>query len=138
MNFAQTLKILRKRKRLSQDDLGKALGTTKSAICKYEKAGIYPTCEGLCALADYFHVTTDQLLGREPLPKTDERKEGESVDKNSAIKFRHGFYTDQEIEIAEKLVETLRQFPINYSSATSILDLANKLLGEAVTINLGI
>lgn len=56
------------------------------------------------------------------------------MNRNSAIRFRHGYRSDQEIEVAEKLLETLRQYPISYSSAISVLDLTGKLLGDTVVV----
>lgn len=66
--FATRLKELRSAHGLSQDALGKIAGVSRYAVYTYEKGKAFPTVEGLTALADYFDVTTDYLLGR-----TDER-----------------------------------------------------------------
>ena len=74
--FAERLKQLRSGKNLSQDALGKAMGISRYAIYTYENGKAFPTVEGLLALADYFEVSTDYLLGRteiremaHPIPK---------------------------------------------------------------------
>lgn len=62
--FAERLKELRGECNLTQDSLGKIAGVSRYAIYTYEKGKVFPTVEGLTALADYFGVTTDYLLGR--------------------------------------------------------------------------
>ena len=60
------LKELRARDRITQEQLAKAIGIERSSIGKYEgKQGIIPSVDVLKALADYFGVTIDYLLGRE-------------------------------------------------------------------------
>ena len=55
---------LRKEKGLSQAALAKELGIDCSTIAKYETGDRLPDIVMLCALADYFEVSTDYLLGR--------------------------------------------------------------------------
>lgn len=55
---------LRKEKSLSQAALAKDLGIDCSTIAKYETGDRLPDLVMLCALADYFEVSTDYLLGR--------------------------------------------------------------------------
>ena len=62
--FAERLKELRTARGLSQDVLGKTAGVSRYAIYTYEKGKAFPTVEGLIALADFFDVTTEYLLGR--------------------------------------------------------------------------
>ena len=59
------LKELRAEKRVTQEQLAEAVGVERSSIGKYEgNQNIDPSVEVLNALADYFGVTTDYLLGR--------------------------------------------------------------------------
>lgn len=69
VTFAERLKELRTSSGLSQDSLGKIAGVSRYAIYTYEKGKAFPTVEGLIALADYFDVTTDYLLGRSDQPR---------------------------------------------------------------------
>ena len=62
--FATRLKELRTERKVTQDTLGKVAKVSRYAIYTYEKGKAFPTVEGLLALADYFDVTTDYLLGR--------------------------------------------------------------------------
>lgn len=62
----EQLQQLRKSRGLTQDDLAEILGISLSSYQKYERDAISPSYETLCKIADFYHVTTDYLLGREP------------------------------------------------------------------------
>lgn len=62
------LKELRKQKGLNQKDVADFLGITQQAYQKYEQGTSEMSGSTICKLADYYGVTTDYLLGREPLP----------------------------------------------------------------------
>ncbi len=58
------LKQLREEKGLLQNDLAKYLGVSIPAIGYYESGKRDMSTETLIALAEYFNVTTDYLLGK--------------------------------------------------------------------------
>lgn len=62
--FSSRLLELRKAHRLSQTQLGEIAGLTQTAIVKIEKGERAASIEVLCALADYFDVSLDYLVGR--------------------------------------------------------------------------
>ena len=64
MNLGKTILELRKQKNVTQEDLAAELGVTAAAVSKWENGYTLPDVLMLCALADYFQVTTDELLGR--------------------------------------------------------------------------
>lgn len=64
MNLGKTIFELRKKKNVTQEDLAAELGVTAAAVSKWENGYTLPDILMLCALADYFEVTTDELLGR--------------------------------------------------------------------------
>lgn len=64
MNLGKTIFELRKQKNVTQEDLAAELGVTAAAVSKWENGYTLPDILMLCALADYFTVTTDELLGR--------------------------------------------------------------------------
>lgn len=68
MNLGKMIFDLRKKKNVTQDELAAELGVTAAAISKWENGYTLPDILMLCALADYFAVTTDELLGRNPKP----------------------------------------------------------------------
>jgi len=61
--FAQRLLQLRKQAGLSQKELGKVIGVSNKAICTMETGTRETTFEKLMLLAEFFHVSTDYLLG---------------------------------------------------------------------------
>lgn len=65
MNIGQKIQELRKQKNIKQEELAAELGVTAAAVSKWENGYTLPDILMLCALADYFGVTTDTLLGRD-------------------------------------------------------------------------
>ena len=57
------IKKLRAENNITQDTLATAIGVTPQAISRWESDGGYPDIELLPALADFFSVSTDELLG---------------------------------------------------------------------------
>ena len=57
------IKKLRADNNITQDTLATAIGVTPQAISRWESEGGYPDIELLPALADFFSVSTDELLG---------------------------------------------------------------------------
>ncbi|MBE6708587.1 MAG: helix-turn-helix transcriptional regulator [Ruminococcaceae bacterium] len=57
------IKKLRTENNVTQDALAAAIGVTPQAISRWESEGCYPDIELLPALADFFSVSTDELLG---------------------------------------------------------------------------
>ena len=68
--FPKILKDLRKSKKINQAELGEALGMSQATITLWENGKRIPDIDMLCKIADYFNVTTDYLLGREPIKVT--------------------------------------------------------------------
>lgn len=64
MNLGKNICDLRKSKNVTQEELAAELGVTAAAVSKWENGYTLPDILMLCALADYFQVTTDELLGR--------------------------------------------------------------------------
>lgn len=63
-DFSEVLRELRKEKKVSQRELGERLGISDRNIRFYESGEHRPDFEGLLALADYFEVSLDYLVGR--------------------------------------------------------------------------
>ncbi len=61
--FGERVYRLRKQARLSQKQLGEILGLSNKAVCTMENGSRGTTIEKLVILAEYFHVSTDYLLG---------------------------------------------------------------------------
>lgn len=67
--FAARLKESRKRKRLTQKEVAEYLQIAPHSYQNYEIGERRPSFECLVAIADYFDVTTDYLLGRTDAPE---------------------------------------------------------------------
>lgn len=61
--FSERLQQLRKREKLQQKELAAEVGVTANAISMMEKGRRETTFEKLVFLAEFFHVSTDYLLG---------------------------------------------------------------------------
>ena len=62
--LGKKLKELRKEYDMSQRQLAKALGISKSSYSHYETGASNPDYETLIIIADYFDVSLDYLFGR--------------------------------------------------------------------------
>ena len=67
--FAGRVRELRNKKNLSQTDIAKLIGVTKTQISDLENAKTSTTIEKAVVLADYFNVSLDYLVGRSDEPK---------------------------------------------------------------------
>ena len=65
MTFGETLKKLRQRKNISQDELAKALNVKQYVISSWEIGRSEPNINQIIFLSNYFNVPTDYLLGKE-------------------------------------------------------------------------
>lgn len=68
-NFAERIKALRTEQGMTQDTLGEIIGVKRYAVYTYEKGLNYPEVRCLIALADYFGVSIDYLVGRTDNPE---------------------------------------------------------------------
>ena len=63
IRFGEILKDLRRKKDITQEELADILGVTSQSVSRWEKGVCYPDMELLPAIANYFNVTVDDLLG---------------------------------------------------------------------------
>jgi len=69
MNFSKRLKQLRTQHNINQTTLSQILSMTVRSVSKYETEEMQPTLPVLLALADYFNVSIDYLVGRTDKPE---------------------------------------------------------------------
>lgn len=72
--IGEKIKELRKNSKITQEQLGNAIGVSKMAVSYFEKGKKAPGRETLEKIADYFNVTTDYLLGRSEDPELNEEE----------------------------------------------------------------
>ena len=63
--FPNRLRQLRERRRISRRVLSELCGLRTNAVRLYEREEATPNMESLIALADFFEVSIDYLVGRE-------------------------------------------------------------------------
>lgn len=64
MELGDNMMLIRKRKKLSQADLGKLIGTSGDVIGRYERGDIKPSIEVAGKIADALEVSLDYLVGK--------------------------------------------------------------------------
>jgi transcriptional regulator with XRE-family HTH domain len=73
MKFSERLAELRKKHKMTQQELANKLGVSRGAIGMYEIGQREPDAETLKKIADFFNTTTDYLLGRTDDPNPPEK-----------------------------------------------------------------
>lgn len=63
-SFATRLKLLRKSKGLTLEQLGNDINSTRATLSNYETESKRPSLDMVIRLADYFQVSIDYLVGR--------------------------------------------------------------------------
>jgi transcriptional regulator with XRE-family HTH domain len=67
MNLGQNITVLRKKLKLSQNDLGKIVGTSGDIIGRYERDEVKPSIDVAIKIADALGVSLDYLVGKTSL-----------------------------------------------------------------------
>lgn len=78
--IGQTIRGLRKQRKISQTELAKILHVSQQTVTAWETGKAEPSSSAISSLADYFNVTTDYLLGR-PEKKDDDNVDYVALDK---------------------------------------------------------
>ena len=63
LNLGTKIRTLRQRDGRTQDALAEALGVSAQAVSRWESGGSYPDMETIPAIANYFHISIDELFG---------------------------------------------------------------------------
>lgn len=64
MELGQNIMLIRKKKNLSQAELGKIIGTSGDVIGRYERNDIKPSIEVVEKIAEALEVSLDYLVGK--------------------------------------------------------------------------
>lgn len=94
LNIGERLIQLRKQLNLSQDDLAKKIGVSRTIIGNYERNTNTPSIEVLVKIAKTFNVTIDYLIGEGELSSYDKEvmKRIEDIDKLDKSTKEHLFF----------------------------------------------
>ena len=63
LDLGQKIRELRRRDGRTQEALAEALGVTSQAVSRWEANGGYPDMEIIPSIANYFHISIDELFG---------------------------------------------------------------------------
>lgn len=110
LKLGEKIRELRKQAGRTQEDLARALGVTCQAISRWEANGGYPDMEIMPAIANYFHVSIDELFGYHG---DRARKVDEIIDKIRSMQIearRDDLWIEDAIDM---LREGLAEFPQN-------------------------
>ena len=66
--LSDRMKLLRKSKKVTQEQLAAIIGVERSSVGKYESSSVIPSVDVLIKMADFFAVPIDYLLGRIDTP----------------------------------------------------------------------
>lgn len=73
LKLAETIVKQRKTRNMTQEELASALGVTAQAVSNWERGG-YPDITLLPAIANFFEITIDELLGNDDISKEEDIK----------------------------------------------------------------
>ena len=85
MEFNEKLQKLRTSEHLTQEELAEKLYVSRTAISKWESGRGYPSIESLKAIAAFFHITIDALIGGAEILTLAEQDKKESGQKYTAL-----------------------------------------------------
>ena len=92
MELGKNIYELRRERGVTQEELAAELGVTAAAVSKWEKGNTLPDVLMVCALADWFGISVDALLGRSrELKRLILVTEGEDRKKIESLLRSHGF-----------------------------------------------
>lgn len=112
--YGKIIKELRKEKGLTQTELAKKLNTTQKNISKYELEFLDLNTEIAIAIADYFDVSVDYLLGREDDFGVVKRESPADKDGEELL----SLYRELTPSAQEAIKETIRQLVARQNGAT--------------------
>lgn len=115
--IGQTIKDLRRSKKLSQTDFAKIVGVSQTTVTAWETGKAEPSSSAITRIADYFNVSTDYLLGRKENESSTENQENKDLKKflednlDNGMTFGDGKVTEED---REKLEIALTQIFYRY------------------------
>ena len=127
LNLGNKIRELRRRDDRTQDNLAEALGITAPAVSRWESGGSYPDIAIIPAIANYFHVSIDELFGyhdeREERIKTILESASEIITKQGHSMHR-GCLSKNFLDVVNTLRNASEEYP---NEPTILLTLARAL-----------
>lgn len=104
VELGKRISTLRKKFKLSQQELSEILFVTRQAISKWENGKSMPLLECLCDMSILFNVSVDYLIGNLEIPQNDYVKLFERIPRQGVIL---RFLDDLNIHNAQKILPLL-------------------------------
>lgn len=105
--IGENLKKQRKLKELTQEQLADILGVSFQAVSKWERGEVYPDIELLPTIAEYFGITTDELMGMKEIR---DNADAEKILEQQKENMSKGLIREN----IELLAEAVKVHPNNY------------------------
>lgn len=67
--IGERIKELRLEKKVTQKEIAEGIGVSPVSVQRFEYGSVRPSLDTLIALADYFDVSLDYLVGRSDVPE---------------------------------------------------------------------
>ncbi len=115
INIGETIKLMRKDKNITQETLANFLGVTNQSISKWERNETYPDIIMLPAIASFFGISVDNLLGINKIEQ--ERKIQHYCNEYSRLWSEHKF-----TEVTALMKESVCEFPGNFDLLVKYLN----------------
>ncbi|MDR0937398.1 MAG: helix-turn-helix domain-containing protein [Oscillospiraceae bacterium] len=109
IRISENIKKLRRSRELTQEKLSEALGVSAQSVSKWECGENYPDIEILPAIAGYFEISVDELLGTGDV--LDEKRLADAIAKTEELLM--AVHNDKQAEIAELWENLTRDMPQN-------------------------
>jgi transcriptional regulator with XRE-family HTH domain len=109
MTISENIRQLRKNSGLTQAELGAKIGTRQKVIADYENGISKPPRDRLLALAKFFEMPVEKIVGRDDSAKV--------VEPNSEPKIHGNKRTAKLIQAFEELSETEQRVILNQTQA---------------------
>ena len=107
MHIAKNLRRLRRERDLTQEELAKFLGVSFQAVSKWECGDGYPDITFLPALANFFDITVDALIGM------DEMRDDSEIEKILEASWAIA-HEGRSAERIEMMREAVKRYPSSY------------------------
>ena len=120
LDLGQKIRELRRRDGRTQEALAEALGVTSQAVSRWESNGGYPDMEMIPSIANYFHVSIDELFGYQ---NEREEKIKTILDNAAKILTKQGFtmYRGSLSEDVKECIDMLRSASEEFPNEPKIL-----------------
>ncbi len=137
ISIGKNIKILRQKRNLTQEEVAAHLGISFQSISKWERGDGYPDITMLPALANYFGISTDELIGMKDITASEQYEEINALwSKNN----RAGLHK-KNIELMRKSLKSFPNDSLLLVQLSASLEKADgneaeraKYLGESIAV----